>query len=178
MRIRILIPFLIALLAAAACSGDDESTTTLTDEASATSTSLLSGDTSGDVDGVDTQGDEGDSTTTTLEVAALPTYEIVHRSPGDNGDLLVIVLDDVSSGVTDHDLEQLILDVVDTFGPVAEAHVIDDASVLELVLADPADLTDDQKADLEAHYLLKLVDGTSVSFEGPFQDVPGYEIGS
>ncbi|MDF1596069.1 MAG: hypothetical protein P1T08_08235 [Acidimicrobiia bacterium] len=178
MRIRFLIPFLIAVLAGAACSGDDESTTTLADEASATTTSVLSGDTSGDSGGVDTPGSNDGSTTTTSEVAALPTYEVVHRSPGDNGDLLVIVLDDDGSGVTDHELEQVILDVVDTFGPVAEAHVIDDPSVLELVLADPADLTDDQKADLDAHYLLKLVDGTSVSFEGPFQDVPGYEIGS
>ena len=90
----------------------------------------------------------------------------------------MVVLEGVGDGVSDHDLEQVILDVVDTFGPVAEAHIIDDASVLDLVLADPADLSDEQKADLDAHYLLKLVDGTSVSFQGPFQDIPGYEIGS
>jgi hypothetical protein len=50
--------------------------------------------------------------------------------------------------------------------------------VLELVLADPADLTDEEQAQLDSHYLLRLIDGTSVSFQGPFEDVPGYEIGS
>ena len=108
----------------------------------------------------------------------LPLYDIAHRSPGDNGDLLVIVLEAAGDGISDHDLEQVILDVVDTFGPVAEAHIVDDPAVLELVLADPADLTDEEQAQLDSHYLLRLIDGTSVSFQGPFEDVPGYEIGS
>lgn len=181
MRMRILLPVLIGLLAFTACSGDDEDTTTLPQDVSAsTSTFLSGGDSSGDVGDEDSSetGEAGDSTTTTVEVDMLPTYNIAHRSPGDNGDLLVIVLEDAGDGVSDHDLEQVILDVVDTFGPVAEAYIIDDPSVLELVLADPADLTDAEKAELEAHYLLKLVDGTSVSFQGPFEDVPGWEIGS
>ena len=180
MRIRILTSVLIGLLALTACSGDDEETTTLPEDGSATATTLAIGGGGSGADDDDTSDSteaEG-STTTTVEEPMLPAYDIAHRSPGDNGDLLVVVLEDVSDGITDHDLEQVILDVVDTFGPVAEAHVIDDVSVLDLVLADPADLSDEQKADLEAHYLLRLVDGTSVSFQGPFEDVPGYEIGS
>lgn len=178
MRMKILISVLIGLLALTACSGDDEETTTLPEDGSATATTLtIGGDGSDTDDGSDTTVSE-DSTTTTAEPPTLPGYDIAHRSPGDNGDLLVVVLQDVADGVTDHDLEQVILDVVDTFGPVAEAHIIDDASVLDLLLADPADLSDEQKADLDAHYLLRLIDGTSVSFQGPFEDVPGYEIGS
>ena len=180
MRMRILISVLIGLLALTACSGDDEETTTLPEDGSATATTIaIGGDGSGGDDDDTSESTEAEgSTTTTVEGPMLPAYDIAHRSPGDNGDLLVVVLEDVDDGITDHDLEQVILDVVDTFGPVAEAHVIDDVSVLDLVLADPADLSDEQKADLEAHYLLRLVDGTSVSFQGPFEDVPGYEIGS
>ncbi|HSR44996.1 MAG TPA: hypothetical protein VLT15_07175 [Acidimicrobiia bacterium] len=180
MRTRILILGLSGLLVLAACSGDGEETTTLPEDGSTTATSPASGGDSsanGSADTPDTTEPE-DTTTTTSGEASLPKYDIAHRSPGDNGDLLVVVLEGVGDGVSDHDLEQVILDVVDTFGPVAEAHIIDDASVLDLVLADPADLSDEQKADLDAHYLLKLVDGTSVSFQGPFQDIPGYEIGS
>jgi hypothetical protein len=175
---RFLIPALISVLLVAACSGDDEETTTLPEDGSTTETTLAIGGDGSDPDaGSDTTVSE-DSTTTTTERPTLPSYDVAHRSPGDNGDLLVVVLQDTADGVTDHDLEQVILDVVETFGPVAEAHIIDDGSVLDLLLADPADLSDEQKADLDAHYLLRLVDGTSVSFQGPFEDVPGYEIGS
>ncbi|NNC41230.1 MAG: hypothetical protein HKN95_11100 [Acidimicrobiia bacterium] len=178
MRMRFLIPTLIIVLLLAACSGDDEETTTLPEDGSSTATTLAIGGGGSDTDDSSDTTVSEDSTTTTVETPTLPGYDIVHRSPGDNGDLLVVVLQDVADGVTDHDLEQVILDVVDTFGPVAEAHILDDASVLDLVLADPADLSDEQLADLDAHYLLRLVDGTSVSFRGPFEDVPGYEIGS
>lgn len=183
MRMRILISVLVGLVVMAGCSGDENDTTTLPEDASATAPSVAAGG-GGTNDGANDGGtsettvvDEIPSTTTT-EVMAIAPYEVIHRSPGDNGDTLVIALEDISDGITDHDLEQLILDVVDTYGPVAEAHVVDDASVLELVLSDPADLTDDQKTDLDAHYLLRLMDGTTVSFQGAFQDVPGYEIGS
>jgi hypothetical protein len=180
MRMRFLTPLFVALLVLAACSSDDESTT-LPEDTSATDTTFISGGdaspgVAGDADDSDDVVDESETTTTTE--AMLPAYDIAHRSPGDTGDLLVVVLESAEDGVTDHDLEQIILDVVDTFGPVAEAYVIDDVSVLELVLADRADLTDEQEAELESHYLLRLVDGTSVSFQGPFQDIPGYEIGS
>ena len=172
--------FLVGLIAIAACSGSDEDTTTLPEDLSTTQTSaVVAGDGSGDSgDDSTTDSTPVEETTTTTEVPMLPSYDIAHRSPGDNGDLLVIVLEAASDGISDHDLEQVILDVVDTFGPVAEAHIIDDPSVLELVLADPADLTDEDQALLDSHYLLRLVDGTSVSFQGPFEDVPGYEIGS
>jgi hypothetical protein len=89
----------------------------------------------------------------------------------------VIVLSD-GEGITDRDLEQLIFDVVDTYSPVAVAYVVDDASAVEPALADPETLTDEEKAILETHLLLKLTDGTSVSFEGPLEDTPGFEIGS
>lgn len=182
MRMRILTSILAGLLILAGCSGSEDDTTTLPEDPSVTASTVASGGGTDDGDnGVvasdTTLADDGASTTTTA-APALPSYEVIHRSPGDNGDTLVVALSDISDGITDHDLEQLILDVVDTFGPVAEAHVVDDESVLELVLSDPADLTDDQKEDLDAHYLLRLVDGTSVSFQGVFQDVPGYEIGS
>ena len=183
MRMRILISVLAGLMVVAGCSGgEDAGTTTLPEDTSATGGPVAGGgDLVDNEDGAEatetTIGDEA-ATTTTTEALMIPVYEVIHRGPGDNGDMLVIALEDVSDGITDHDLEQLNLDVVDTFAPVAEAHVIDDKSVLELVLADPAELTDDEKANLASHYLLRLTDGTTVSFQGPFEDVPGYEIGS
>jgi hypothetical protein len=177
---RITVLSLVGLVAIAACSGGDDDTTTLPEDLSTTQTSAVAaGGGSGDAgDDSTTDSTPIEETTTTTAGPMLPSYDIAHRSPGDNGDLLVIVLEAAGDGISDHDLEQVILDVVDTFGPVAEAHIIDDPAVLELVLADPADLTDEEQAQLDSHYLLRLIDGTSVSFQGPFEDVPGYEIGS
>lgn len=177
---RMIVLLISGLVAIAACSSGDDDTTTLPEDLSTTqSSAVAAGGGSDDSDDDSTaESTPVEETTTTTEAPMLPSYDIAHRSPGDNGDLLVIVLEAASDGISDHDLEQVILDVVDTFGPVAEAHVIDDPSVLELVLADPADLTDEEQAQLDSHYLLRLIDGTSVSFQGPFEDVPGYEIGS
>lgn len=176
MRLRTIVILTFGLILLTSCSQDEESSTTLADDPAATATTLASGGSGSD--DATTSTTEAVETTTTTEAPMLPSYDIAHRSPGDNGDTLVVVLSDTSDGVTDHDLEQVILDIVDTFGPVAEAHIIDDASVLELVLMDPAELDEGQQELLASHYLLKLVDGTSVSFQGPFEDVPGYEIGS
>lgn len=113
------------------------------------------------------------STTTTLppiRELTPPEYQIVHRSPTDEGGDEVVVLLDTTTydTLTDIDLYDLIAEVVELFPPVSIVHVVDDADAAEVVV-DP-DASEAERAVLDDHYLARLEGGFTIVYLGPFAD--------
>ncbi len=182
-RIRLVVLLAVAVLVVAACSGDDEgegSTTTST-EATVTSLSVSDDGGAGD-DGDDTAATESTTTTTVASESAdpaVPTFSIVTREPGDEGDTVVVLLDPESyDTLTDIDLQNVLAVLVEDFPPVYEAHVVDSEDVTELVLAASNELDAEGRRLLNLHYLVRLDEGFRITYVGPFEDVPTAILGS
>jgi hypothetical protein len=165
-------------LAIVACSGDDaepSSTTVASTTSAAPVTSVQP------VESTSTTTVAPSSTTTTSVDpsggASFPEYAILSRELGDEGDTIVVLLDEDSyDSLTDIDLQNVLVDVVDRFPPVLFAHVIDDAVASEAVLA--SEPTAEQQDLLDRHYLVRLEDGFRVVFAGDFADTPSTILGS
>ncbi|HSF86317.1 MAG TPA: hypothetical protein VLG28_11775 [Acidimicrobiia bacterium] len=180
-----LILVLVLALIAAACSGDDDGEGTTTTAAEETVTSLgAASDDTGDASTDDTA--PADTTTTSVvgggdevDGVAVPTFSIVSRDEGEDGDVVVVLLDTESyDTLTDIDLQNVVSEVVDDFPPVYEAHVVDSEDVTALVVADPADVDADGERLLDLHYLVRLEEGFRIVFVGPFEDSGTAILGS
>lgn len=182
MRLRLLILLVVVGVVATACSGDEGEATTTTSNA-ATVTSLAAAQ-PGDGGDADTDSAAGETTTTTLAEAVpadpeVPTFSIVSREEGEEGDVVVVLLDRESYGsLTDIDLQNVLAVLVEDFPPVYEAHVVDDENVTELVVAAPGDIDEEEQRLLDLHYLVRLDEGFRITYVGPFEDVPTAILGS
>ena len=160
---------LVVALLGAGCSGDDADDTTTTSVAPST-TAAGSGTTPAPGGGSD-----GATTTTVVvdeEVSfSIPAYEVVNRVEGEKGATVVVLLDpNTYNALTDVDLQNVIEDVIDRFPPVYEVHVVDDISAADLVLADGVQPA--QQVILDEHYLVRLEEGFTIIYVGPFSDFP------
>ncbi len=171
------------LVVTAACnrgSGSEETSTTFSPTVPpATQTTEAEASPSEEPGGDDENGGAGggeDGTTTTVVVEGMPGYEIRHRSSGDTGDRLVVLLEPGS--YSDVQLDNVIRDVVEEFRPVDTAHIVDDAAAVPVVLKDDSERTEEEEALLEEHYLLRLEEGSRVTYLGPFSDLGSSVIGS
>ena len=162
----------------AACSGDDaeasSSTTSSTSAAPVTSIPAPESTTS-------TSTAAPTSTTTTsvdpFGQASLPEYTIVSREAGADGDTIVVLLDENSvTSLTDIDLQNVLVDVVERFPPILTAHIVDDATATEAVLV--AIPTAAEQELLDRYYLVRLEEGFRIVFTGPFSDTPTTILGS
>ncbi len=79
---------------------------------------------------------------------------------------------------SDLDIENVVSDVLQRFAPIVTVHVVDDAAIVDLVLADEATLTAEQVASRDAHYYARLEEGFRLVFEGPFAAFPQVVLGS
>ena len=171
---------LVSLLAG--CSGDDESEETTTSTTAAPVTSLATTQAPTTTAVVPAGGDDTSTTTTTEATqgeVAFPGYTIVERveGEGDEGDTLVILIDtDADDAITDIDLQSLLSEVVDEFGPVNEAFVVDSLEAAQIVLLD--EFTQEQVDELNNHFLARLEEGFRVIFEGPFEGLQPLLISS
>ena len=112
-------------------------------------------------------------TTTTSTLAPLsavtpPQYQIVSRVPTEEGGDEVVVLLDPSTydSLSDIDIFDVIVEVVELFPPIAILHVVDDA-VAANVVTNP-DASQEAKESLDDHYLARLDDGFTITYLGPF----------
>lgn len=160
---------LIVVLAAAACNRSAEPEVTTTSP-TAGSPTTAAGDTT-----TTTQG-EGEATTTTLAGEAVEEYTVVARSSSDDGEILYVVIP--SGGYTDTDLEGFVAELVDSTDGLWELHVFDDTSGADALLTPEAERSDEDEQALENHYLVALLDGSVISFKGPFADSGEYVLGS
>jgi hypothetical protein len=165
------------VLLSSACSGDEgeasSTTTTSTSAAPVTSIQAASSTTT-------TTPPSSTVTTTSAEPvseASFPEYTIVFRETGTDGDTVVVLLDaDSYSSLTDIDLQNVVVDVVEKFPPIVTVHIIDDTSAAEAVLA--TDPTTAEQELLDRHYFVRLEEGFRLVFTGQFADNPPTILGS
>ncbi|MDX1448164.1 MAG: hypothetical protein R3246_03790 [Acidimicrobiia bacterium] len=159
----------IAMLVAACSPEEAELTTTTTTVSETTSTT------------------EAEDTTTTTEAEddsdagpdgpAISEYEVVVRSSGSGGEALWVLID--PGDYTDIDLENFIRELVDESDvALAQIHVFDDLDALEAGRIDSEARTDDEQALVDAHYLVSLIDGSTIRFQGPYADLGETAVGS
>lgn len=113
------------------------------------------------------------STTTTSTLAPLstvtpPQYQIVSRAPLDeDGDEVVVLLDPSTyDSLSDIDIFDVIVEVVELFPPITVLHVVDDAAAANVV-TDP-EASEEAMAILDDHYLARLDEGFTITYLGPF----------
>jgi hypothetical protein len=154
-------------VALASCTADTEAPTTT---AAATVTTMPATTTMAD-------------TTTTTGSAAIslltpPRYQIVSRTVTEgNGDEVVVLLDQASyETLTDLDIYDVIVDVVELFPPVTVLHLVDDAQAANVV-ANP-EATDAERDAASTHYLARLEDGYRIVYLGPFAGTASAVLGS
>lgn len=120
------------------------------------------------------------STTTTTEDPSggpsFPTYTIVSRETGSDGDTVVVLLDDDTGSLTDIDLQNIVIDVVENYAGILTAHVIADAAAADAVLATAP--TEAEQELLDRHYYVRLEEGFRLVFTGPFAETPTTVLGS
>ncbi len=166
------------VLALTACSGEDGDVTTTTGDAGGTVTSLAAAPEAGD-DATTATTAAPAPTSTTAEPGApqIPEFTILSRTPGDEGDTVVVLLDpDSYESLTDIDLQNVLSEVVDDFPPVYSAHVIDDETVAAYLTS--AELTAAEQQLLDVHYLVRLEEGFRIVFVGPFEESGSTVLGS
>ncbi len=170
----------VALLVVAACSGDGEggTTTTAAEDASTTTTTTGPAGTTSSSPATTVRPTTTTSTTSTTfpDEDPIPDYQIEARLTGDAGDTVVVSL--LPAPYSDLDIENVVSDVLQRFAPIVTVHVVDDAAIVDLVLADEATLTAEQVASRDAHYYARLEEGFRLVFEGPFAAFPQVVLGS
>lgn len=177
MRLRTLLALLVLAALAASCSGDDAEDTTTTASGGAGAATTLPGVTSPGGTSGEGIGDTTTSSTVDLGEPVTPEFSIVTREPGDDGDTVVVLLDDETyESLTDIDLQNVISEVVDDFPPVYEAHVVESQAAADAVLAEEP--TPEQQQTLDNDYLARLEEGFRIVFLGPFAESGAVILGS
>lgn len=117
-----------------------------------------------------------DSTSTTT-APTIESYEVVIKSSTDGGQVLwVVVPPGEYSSVA---VESLLARVIEeTGGPIWEVHVFSDPEALEAARIPAEDRTEAESELVANHYLISLIEGNTVRFQGPFADLGEYVYGS
>ncbi len=168
----IVIAALTAVLAG--CSGDDDDTAE-----TSTSTTAAPITTLGTTQAPPVTTAATTTTSTTLAElgqVAFPSYTIVSRSEGEEGDTVVVLIDPDFESLSDIDLQNVLADVVERFPPVFEAYVVSSQEAADLVLSDEVDTAGE--AVLDQHFWARLEDGFRIVFAGPFEELSPLILGS
>lgn len=112
------------------------------------------------------------ATTISLPTKTIPSYQVVERVAGTEGDVLIVLLEEGT--YDDLDIENLMLHLVDEFAPFG-IHVVNNEAAVELVLAEDMELDDPVLAE---HYLARLENGNKVVFAGPLAGEGWFLVGS
>ena len=175
--VRRLIALFAAVVMVAACSPEEaELTTTTTTNPSETTTTesadVATSTTVDDNDDDDAEDDDGDA-----PAPAISDYEIVVRGSAAGGETLWILIE--PGDYTDVDLENLIRELVDESDvTLAGINVFDDRDALEAGRVDADARTDEEQELVDEHFLVSLVDGAVIRFEGPFSEFGETAVGS
>ena len=106
-----------------------------------------------------------------------PQYEVMARTPGVDGDTLIVLLDSGSyMTLSDIDLQNIDTEVYDRFPSVIEAHLVGDPAAATLAVIDG--LTAVVDPDLSEHYMARLEDSFRIVFLGRFEEYGTTSLGS
>lgn len=179
--VRRLIALLVAVVMVAACSPEEAELTTTTTTTPAETTTTESADdtttTTVEDDDEDTDNDGEDGEDGDAPAPAITDYEIVVRASAEAGETLWILIE--PGDYTDIDLENLIRELVDeSDATLSGINVFDDPDALEAGRVDPDARTDDEQQLVDDHFLVSLVDGAVIRFQGPYEEFGETAVGS
>ena len=159
---------IVILAAACTSSSTDETTTTL----ARTPLTTVAAET------VTTAADQSTTTTQQIQELTAPEYRIVARFDGDGtGDTVVVLLDPTTyNSLTDIDLFDIMVEVVELFPPISVVHIVDDPGAANVV-ANP-DASNAEIQAIQANYLARLDDGCTITYLGPFAASGSAVLGS
>jgi hypothetical protein len=156
----------VALVSIAACShGDDTGESSTTVPASITTLAQTSSPAGTATD----QTTSSTTTTSTVDLAlSFPKYSIISRESSDNGDIVVVLLDQSSyESLSDIDVHNVISDLVEQFAPVYEAYIVETQAAADALFVE--DPTDAEKTALNNGYVAKLEEGFRIVYQGPLK---------
>jgi hypothetical protein len=172
MRRLTLVLAIISLLTAACnrAAEPDLTTTTSTQPAvtgasSPTSTTATSGTTS----------PGGGSTTSTIARVPVESFDIQVQTTSDAGNVLWVTIP--PADYTDKDIEDFILEQIDSQEGLAELHVFDDKSAVDAARIPEGQRTEEEQKLVDDHYLASL-EGNKIIFRGPFEAAGEMVVGS
>ena len=167
--VRRIIALVVVALLIVACSPEEAeltTTTTTTSPAESATTTTDAQVTTTTGDGDDAQGSP-----------AIEEYEVVVRSSATAGETLWILIE--PGDYTDIDLENLIRDLVaETDGTLFGIHVFDDRDALDAGRVDPDARTEDEQTLVDEHFLVSLIDGAIIRFQGQYAEYGEIVVGS
>ena len=173
-------------VAAAACGSDDVPalvTTTsrvVTTAASTTTAPELETTTVPDTptmveEPAETAEDASDTETDAVEASEI-FYRVVRQESTRDGNRLFLEIP--SGSYTDRELENLVLSVYEERDDLYEVHVFDNRDAVEVLVKAEEERTADESELLDRHYLVSLLEGSILRFQGPFANLEGFIIGS
>lgn len=123
----------------------------------------------------ETAGDASDTETDPLEDNEI-FYRVVRQESTRDGNRLFLEVPPGS--YTDVDLENLVLSVFEERDDLYELHVFDNREAVEALVKAENERTPDDAELLDRHYLISVLEGSILRFQGPFSNLEGFIIGS
>ncbi|MDJ0925299.1 MAG: hypothetical protein QNJ77_12125 [Acidimicrobiia bacterium] len=162
----------VALLLLVSCSGDDEAddaTTTTASEGGTITTLAAAGGETGTTAPDSTVTTSTTTTTTEAPELSFPQYRIVSRESGENGDIVVVLLDPSTyESLSDIDIHNVMSDLVEQFAPVYEAHIVETQAAVDALFEENP--TEEQQTELANNYIARLEEGFRIVYVGRFEE--------
>lgn len=103
-------------------------------------------------------------------------YRVVRLEPTREGNLLYLEIP--AGNYTDVDLENLVLSVYEERDDLYEVHIFDNPEAVKALLKGEGERTPEEAELLDRHYLVSLLEGSILRYQGPFANLEGFIIGS
>ena len=103
-------------------------------------------------------------------------YRVVRQESTRDGSRLFLAIP--PGAYSDVDLANLVLSVHEERDDLFEVHIFDSREAVEALIKPATERTPEESELLERHYLVSLLEGSILRFQGPFADLEGYIIGS
>ncbi len=123
----------------------------------------------------ETAEDASDTETDAVEASEI-FYRVVRQESTRDGNRLFLEIP--SGSYTDRELENLVLSVYEERDDLYEVHVFDNRDAVEVLVKAEEERTADESELLDRHYLVSLLEGSILRFQGPFANLEGFIIGS
>ena len=103
-------------------------------------------------------------------------YRVVRQESTRDGSLLFLEIP--PGDYTDVDLENLVWSVIEERDGLYELHVVDNREAVAVLVKATEARSSEEAELLDRHYLVSLLEGSILRFQGPFANLDGFIIGS